>query len=165
MDLKQYKDNVARAAEEARDWFFNQYLPTWTAAAADPSADPRSVLNYWVPPLSVSVDDPNPSRAVYGWCPDPDSVLAYLAAQQEPLKAAGYTHTDVPDSRVTAYSSRSAGIEVIWSRRTADNTEIERLAVHFEVRRDDSGTWRIIAFAAHPTDADHLADTFVTVTP
>ncbi|MFI8180462.1 hypothetical protein OG539_21240 [Actinacidiphila glaucinigra] len=165
MDLTQYRDNMARAAEEARDWFFDQYLPAWTAAAADPSADPRFVLNYWVPPLSVSADDPDPARAVHGWCTDPDSVLDYLAAQQEPLKAAGYTHTDVPDSRVTAYSSHSAGIEVIWSRRSADNTEIERLGVHFEVRRDDSGTWRIIAIAAHPTDADRVADAFVTVTP
>ncbi|MFE2541688.1 hypothetical protein OG937_45580 [Streptomyces sp. NBC_00510] len=165
MDLEQYKDNVAHAAEEARDWFFNQYLPAWTAVAADPSADPRVVLNFWVPPLSVSRDDPDPARALYDWCPDPDSVLVYLAAQQEPLRAAGYTHTDVPDSRVTAYSSHSAGIDVIWSRRRADNTEIERLAVHFEVRRHDSGTWRIIAIASHPTDVDRIADTFVTVTP
>lgn len=165
MDLNRYKDDVARAALEARDWFFHQYLPAWTAAAADPSVGPRSVLSYWVPPLSVSSDDPDPARGMHGWCPDPDAVLGYLAAQQEPLKAAGYTHTDVPDSRVTAYSSHSAGIDVIWSRRTADDTEIERRGVHFEVRRDDSGTWRIIAIAAHPTDADRIADTFVTVTP
>ena len=66
---------------------------------------------------------------------------------------------------MTAYSSHSAGIEVIWSRRSADDTEIERLGVHFEVRRDDSGTWRIIAAAAHPTDADRVADVFVTMTP
>ncbi|MFC9091085.1 hypothetical protein ACGFYM_17900 [Streptomyces sp. NPDC048231] len=165
MDLNQYEDNMARAAMEARDWFFNQYSTAWTAVAADPSASPRSVLNYWVPPLSVCVDDPDPTRAMHGWCADPDSVLGYLAAQQEPLRAAGYTHTDVPDSRVTAYSSHSAGIDVIWSRRTADNTEIERLGVHFEVRRDDSGAWRIIAIAAHPTDANRIADTFVTVTP
>ncbi|MFB7287572.1 DUF6841 family protein [Actinacidiphila glaucinigra] len=165
MDLEQYRDDVARAAEGARDWFFHQYLYAWTAAAADPSAGPGPVLDYWVPPLSVSVDDPDPARAVHGWCTDPDSVLAYLAAQQEPLKAAGYTHTEVPDSRVTAYSSHSAGIEVIWSRRTADNTEIERLAVHFEVRRDGSGAWRVIAIAAHPTGADRIADAFVTVNP
>ncbi|MEU1621520.1 hypothetical protein ABZ479_30015 [Streptomyces sp. NPDC005722] len=165
MNLEQYKNNVARAAEEARDWFFNQYLPAWTAVAADPSTDPRVVLNFWVPPLSVSRDDPDPARALYDWCPDPDSVLAYLATQQEPLRAAGYTHTEVPDSRVTAYSSHSAGIDVIWSRRSADNTEIERLGVHFEVRRHTSGTWRIIAIASHPTNANRIADTFVTVTP
>ncbi|MEV7321955.1 hypothetical protein [Streptomyces sp. NPDC093970] len=165
MDRGRYEDIAARAAEEARDWFFDEYLPAWTAAAADPSADPRSVLTYWTPPLSVSVDDPDPARAVHGWCPDADAVLACLAAQQDPLKAAGYTHTEVPDSRVTAYGSHSAGIDVIWSRRTADDTEIERLGVHFEVRRDDSGTWRIIALAAHPTDADRIADTFVTIDP
>ncbi|MFJ9915106.1 hypothetical protein [Actinacidiphila glaucinigra] len=42
---------------------------------------------------------------------------------------------------------------------------MERLGVHFEVRRDDSGTWRIIAAAAHPTDADRVADVVVTMTP
>lgn len=65
---------------------------------------------------------------------------------------------------MTTYSSHSAGIEVIWSRRSADDTEIERLGVHFEVRRDASGTWRITALAAHPTPTAS-ADVFVTMTP
>lgn len=46
--------------------------------------------------------------------------MAFLAMHQAKLKDAGYTHTIVPDSRVTAYSSRSAAIDVIWSRRTGD---------------------------------------------
>lgn len=96
MDLDHYRDDTARAAEEARDWFFDRYVPAWTAAAADPSVGPRPVLDYWVPPLSVSVDDPDPAGAVHDWCTDPDAVQAYLAAQQDPLEAADYTHTDVP---------------------------------------------------------------------
>ena len=90
-------------------------------------------------------------------------MLGFLAVHQKPLKIAGFTHTDVPDSRVTAYSSRAAGIDVIMSRCDANGTEIERLAVHFEVLRDDSHTWRIIAISSHPTDAERLADAWVAI--
>ncbi|MFJ4467757.1 hypothetical protein ACIP2X_09830 [Streptomyces sp. NPDC089424] len=163
MDSASPRDELARAAREARGWFFDAYFPAWVAAARDAATDPRSVLDYWRPPLHVSSDDLDPARARYHWCPDPESVLSYLAARQAPLKAVGYTHTEVPDCRVTAYSSRAVGIDAIWSRRAADEREIERVAVHFEVRRDDSGSWHMIAIAGHPTEAERLTDTWVVV--
>jgi hypothetical protein len=45
---------------------------------------------------------------------------------------------------------------VIWSRRRVDNTEIERLAVHFEVIRTESG-WRVAGIQHRPTRADLLS--------
>jgi hypothetical protein len=124
----------------------------------------RFILNYWTPPLHISADDPDPTRAKYGWCPDADSVMAFLAMHQAKLKDAGYTHTIVPDSRVTAYSSRSAAIDVIWSRRRDDETEIERLALHFEVRRDNpNGSWGIIAISGQPTDTERLDDAWIAI--
>ncbi|MFD3519062.1 hypothetical protein [Streptomyces sp. NPDC058653] len=164
MNSESHNGELARTAEEARVWFFDEYFPAWVGIAKNSSADPRSVLDYWTPPLHISSDDPDPARARHDWCLDPDAVLGFLSVHQAPLKAAGYTHTEVPDSQVTAYSSRAAGVDAIWSRRTADDSEIERLAVHFELRRDSSDTWHIIAITGRPTGAERLSDTRVVIT-
>jgi len=58
---------------------------------------------------------------------------------------------------VRVYHRNGAAIEVIWSRRRADGTEIERLAVHFEVIRTSDG-WRIAGIQRRPTHADALSD-------
>ena len=60
----------------------------------------------------------------------------------------GYAYTAVPDRKVTVYHDNGAAIEVIWSRRRADGTEIERMAAHFEVARGSAG-WRIIGIQAN----------------
>jgi hypothetical protein len=59
-------------------------------------------------------------------------VLAFLEANQAPLRSAGYDHTVLPDSQINVYNSVGAAVEVIWSRRRADDTEIQRGATHFE---------------------------------
>jgi len=72
------------------------------------------------------------------------------------LRTNGYAYTDVVDRAVRAYHRNGAAIEVIWSRRRADDTEIERLAVHFEVIRTESG-WRVAGIQLQPTRADVLS--------
>jgi hypothetical protein len=48
----------------------------------------------------------------------------------------------VPDRKATVYYDAGAATEVIWSRSRADNSEIERLAVHFEVAQyRRAGAW------------------------
>jgi hypothetical protein len=49
---------------------------------------------------------------------------------------------------------------VIWSRRRVDDTEIERLAVHFEVIRTQNGR-RIAGIRHRPPQADVLSDAWV----
>ena len=90
------------------------------------------------------------------WVLHGDTVTGWLDTTHTRLKANGFTHTAVMDQVVRAYHRNGAAIEVIWSRRRADDSEIERLAVHFEVIRTERG-WRM---AGYPTPANprrHLA--------
>ena len=88
---------------------------------------------------------------------DDASVAAFLEFNHAALREAGYTHTVVPDRRVFVYSVVGAAIEVIWSRRSADETEIQRWATHFEVAKSEEG-WRVVGIQATATDADSLDD-------
>jgi hypothetical protein len=78
-----------------------------------------------------------------------------LARNHSRLRGQGYAHTAVPDRQVTVYHSAGAAIEVIWSRCRADDSEIERVAVHFEVARESVG-WRVVGIQEAPTRADSL---------
>jgi hypothetical protein len=51
---------------------------------------------------------------------------------------------------------------VIWSRRRADESEIERRAVHFDVHRTEKG-WRVVTVASTLTDRTSLGDIWETV--
>jgi hypothetical protein len=63
----------------------------------------------------------------------------------------------VPDHSVSVYHDNGAAIEVIWSRCRADSTEIERLAAHFELGRNEEG-WRIVGIQTSSTTADLLGE-------
>jgi hypothetical protein len=68
---------------------------------------------------------------------DGDGVTGMRDTLQTRLKAQGFSHTEVLDQAVRTYHRNGAAVEVIWSRRRADETEIERLVVHFEVIRTE----------------------------
>ena len=87
---------------------------------------------------------------------DAKTVTGLLNSTHTRLRANGYAYTKVVDRAVRVYHRNGAAIEVIWSRRRADDTEIERLAVHFEVIRTESG-WRVAGIQLRPTDADALS--------
>jgi hypothetical protein len=57
---------------------------------------------------------------------------------------------------VTVFHPGGVAIEVIWSRR-AGETEIERLAVHFQAARNRDG-WRVIGFQTVDTIAQSLEE-------
>ncbi|MGW4517695.1 DUF6841 family protein [Streptomyces sp. NPDC004393] len=151
MDITQ--DSVAR---EVGHWFFSEYLATWATIGAT-SASPEGVLDYWGVPMHAA------SARLNRWLMTQEAVLGLLEANHAPLKAAGYTHSAVIDRSITAYNENAVAIDVIWSRRRADDSEIERLATHFEIHRTDDG-WRVIALASTPTSKSSLADVWPRTT-
>lgn len=144
--------SFADTRAEVTAWFFDNYLPRWVAAGTGASGEgPEFILEYWGVPMHVTGLDQT------FWCLDDKAVLAFLEMNHGPLKAAGYTHTVVPDRRVFVYSRVGAAIEVIWSRRRADESEIQRVAVHFEVAKGPQG-WRVVGVQALAMDHPTLAD-------
>jgi hypothetical protein len=143
--------NENAIAREVEQWFFSEYLSTWVTIGASQSADPRGVLDYWGVPMHAA--SPRGNR----WLMTDEAVLGLLEANHKPLKAAGYTHTAVLDRALTAYNENAVSIEVLWSRRRADESEIERLATHFEIHRTGNG-WRMVALASAKTPKDSLAE-------
>lgn len=143
-------DPIAATHSEVTAWFFEDYLPRWVAAGSGTSGEPPEfILNYWDTPMHVT--GLNHSF----WCLDETGVLAFLALNYIPLRESDYSHTVVPDRRVFVYSQVGAAIEVIWSRRRADESEIQRWAVHFEVAKSGQG-WRVVGMQATATAEDSL---------
>ena len=146
-------DNETRKTTlEVTEWFFNDYLPTWVGVASgaiDKGSD--FILDYWGAPLY----DYHPDGG--GWALDGDTVTGWLHTTHARLKANGFSHAAVMDQVVRAYHRNGAAIEVIWSRRRADDSEIERLAVHFEVIRTERG-WRMAGIQRRQTNADTLPE-------
>jgi hypothetical protein len=133
-------------------WFFDDYLPTWVGVGNGTiHKGPEFILDYWGHPLCYA----NPDEAE--WAADGRAVIDLLGGMQARLRADGYTHTEVLDRSVRVYHDNGAAIEVIWSRRRADESEIERIAVHFEVIRT-AGGWRIAGIQHLLTEADILAE-------
>ena len=135
---------------EVTSWFFEDYLPRWVAVASGASDEgPEFIHEYWGTPMHVT------GLGHSFWCLEDADVLAFLDLNFAPLRAAGYTHTVVPDQRVFVYSAVGAAIEVIWSRRAADESELQRWATHFEVARSDHG-WRVVGLHGVATAAETL---------
>jgi len=136
-------------AVELYDWFFNDYVPNWAAMGRGDQPE-ENILGYWGVPMHKSYADSNE------WLLKSRDVIGFLVSMHGPLRGSGYDHTTIVDPRVNVYSEIAAGVDVIWSRRRADESEIERIAAHFEVRLEDKG-WRVISAAGTPTAADTIA--------
>jgi glyoxylase-like metal-dependent hydrolase (beta-lactamase superfamily II) len=146
------KTSGSSVQDEVSRWFLDDYLPTWVGVGAGTIArGPEFILDYWAVPLHWS--DDQGAR----WIPDEPAVVGLLQQMQNRLQAEDYAYTALPDQYVTVYHYNGAAIEVIWSRRRSDGTEIERLAAHFEVARGTEG-WRIVGIQAAPTTSDSLKD-------
>ena len=142
--------NYSSVGDEVSRWFLDDYLSIWVGVGAGTIArEPEFILDYWGAPLHWA--DDQGSR----WFLDETAVVALLKELQGRLHGDGYAYTSVPDQRVTVYHDNGAAIDVIWSRRRADGTEIERVAAHFEVARGLKG-WRVISLQATPTTSDSL---------
>src|ERR1700756_1321840 len=134
---------------------FDDYLPTWVGVGAGTIArGPEFILDYWAAPLHWS--DGQGAR----WVPDEAAVVELLQQLQTRLQGEDYAYTSLPDQKVKVYHDNGAAIEVIWSRRRSDGTEIERLAAHFEMARGPEG-WRIVGIQAVPTTSDSLKNAWL----
>jgi hypothetical protein len=147
-------DNATELESSIRDevtqWFFDDYLTTWIGVGAGTIArGPEFILDYWGVPLYWGEAEGS------HWLLDAPAVVLHLHQLQARLRDAGYAHTAVPHHTVRVYHRDGAAIEVIWSRCRADGSEIERLAVHFEIGRGPAG-WRILGVQAAPTSSSSL---------
>jgi hypothetical protein len=132
-------------------WFFGEYLSKWVSIGASGSDDLSEILHYWGVPMHAA------SVHMNQWLLTPEAVMGLLAANYAPLKATGYSHTAVLDAAIRAYNDNAASVDVIWSRRRADGSEIERIAGHFEIHRTDQG-WRVISLASKATTETSLSE-------
>lgn len=131
-------------------WFFDDYLPLWVGVGSGTIAQgPEFILDYWGVPLHHCTPDGSV------WLLDAAAVVGLLQHNYTRLRAQAYSYTAVPDRKVTVYHDAGAAIEVIWSRCRADDSEIDRLAVHFEVARGSAG-WRMVGIQAAPTSSNPL---------
>ncbi|MCW2654331.1 MAG: hypothetical protein QOE41_3366 [Mycobacterium sp.] len=137
--------------DQVTRWFFDDYLPLWVGVGSGTIAEGTEfILDYWGVPLHHWTPDGS------DWLLDGAAVVGLLQRNYRRLRAQGYAYTAVPDRRVTIYHRAGAAIEVIWSRCRADDSEIERLAVHFEVARGPAG-WRAVGIQTAPTSANALS--------
>ena len=132
--------NYEQIKTEIHDWFFETYFNHWVEVGAGKRDEgPEFILQYWGTPMYATVD--NPPMAI--WMLKGEEIVQFLVMQHKALMEAGYTHTHVPDKKVFVYNENGAAIEVIWSRRAADETEIQRFVVHFEVIKYE-GIWKVV---------------------
>src|SRR6201988_1663759 len=122
--------SASSVRDEVSRWFFDDYLSIWISVGAGTiNRGPDFILDYWDTPLHWS----DGSGTL--WFLDAPAVVELLRDLQCRLHGDGYAYTSVPDQKVSVYHDNGAAIEVIWSRRRGDGTEIERIAAHFEVAR------------------------------
>jgi pimeloyl-ACP methyl ester carboxylesterase len=140
--------DLEKIAEEFEEWFFKDYFDTWISVC-NGTGEPESVLQYWGAPLHAA------AMVRTQWLMTESDVLAQIRATQAPLKASGYRTTRILDRRVIVYNQSAASVDAIWSRRGAEDQELQRLASHFEVHRTENG-WRVVAMANTLTDAGNL---------
>jgi hypothetical protein len=97
------------------------------------------------------------SMHVNEWVLTERAVLGLLSANHKPQQSSGFTHTNVIDRRTVVNNNNAASVDAIWSRRRHDNTEIERVAAHFEINHTNNG-WRVIGLASAPTTKSSLKE-------
>ncbi|MGZ8178610.1 DUF6841 family protein [Williamsia sp. SKLECPSW1] len=150
-----------RAATEAEllHWFFDEVLPRWDAIASGTSehGDVGILTGFSAPSLLLATCDGN-VRALA-----PHRVRRLVESQMLVMRIEDVSHILVPDSRVVAYGPASGALDILWSPRRTDGSELIRLAVHYDIARIDDA-WRITAVHVVMTDAATLADVW-TPTP
>lgn len=151
MALPSPQFELGQTYTEITKWFFEDYLQRYITAV-EASNDPSFIAEYWAAPLWLgSAGGPVTLVATV------DDVIVRFKVTFDRLQAAGYTHTAVLDRRVVIFNKHGGAIDVIWSRRRADESEIERLAVHFVIGRRSDGL-RAVAIEAAFTDSGLLDD-------
>lgn len=162
--LKGNPVNGSKSGSSVRDevtrWFFADYLSSRvTVKSCAIAQGSEFILDYWGPVLLnqqrivVPLHHCTPDGGE--WLLDGATVAGLLERNYSRLRAQGYAHTAVPDRQVTVYHNAGAAIDMIWSHCRADDSEIERVAMHFEIARGSAG-WRVVGIQEALTRADSL---------
>ncbi|WP_372572597.1 DUF6841 family protein [Ruegeria jejuensis] len=134
--------------EEVRQWFFEEYYPRWVEVGNGTRDEgPEFILEYWGRPMFATHDEPE----IATWLKTDEEVMMFLTMQHNILKSEGFTHTYTPEEKVFVYNKNGAAVEGIWSRRRADESEVHRIVVHFELARM-GGKWRVVGTQTRMTD-------------
>ncbi len=156
MEAGETSTSFDRAAieEEVRQWFFDDYFPRWVAVAkGERDEGPDFILDYWGRPMFATSDAPS----IAAWLHTDEEVMGFLTLQHDILKSEGFTHTHSPEEIIKVYNPNGASIEGIWSRRRADESEVHRIVVHFEVAKMD-GKWRVLGVQSRMTNYEADGD-------
>jgi hypothetical protein len=121
--------------------WFGEYLDAF-AACGRGDRDLASLLAYYGVPLLLTTDD-----GCFALTSD-DQVVAATKQQVDGMRAAGYDHSEVLDSKVTVLNATSALYRGSFSRRRRDGGEIGRLTATYLVTDGPVGR-RIAALAVH----------------
>lgn len=152
--LSETKVDYEKIKAEVHEWFFETYFNHWVEVGNGVRKEgPEFILQYWGTPMYATVD--NPPTAI--WMLKGEEIVQFLVMQHTALKAAGYTHTHVPDKKVFVYNPNGAAVEVIWSRRAADETEVQRYVVHFECIKYE-GIWKVVGCQVRNTSSSKDQD-------
>lgn len=140
---------------ELDHWFFEVYINHWVDVGAGRRDDgPEFILDYWGTPMFATNDKPS----LAAWLLTGEEIIQFLAIQHQVLQDGGYAHTHVPDKKIRAYNNSGGAIEVIWSRRAADESEIQRFVVHFECAKFGD-TWKVVGLHSRATNPALDGDT------
>ena len=140
-------ENGDVTTQDLHRWFFQAYLPNWAGVGAS-ELDPEVMLTYWGVPMHI---------AGVGWLLTTEAAIDALRATQGEIKDSGYAHTSVIDYEITVYNDAGGSVDAILSRRRLDESEIQRVAAHFEIHRTRDG-WRIVAVATAAATANSVAE-------
>ena len=89
--------------------------------------------------------------------PDRDGARARFGPVFEALVARGFHSTAADEVRVRVAGADLAFIDASFTRRRADDSELERVAAVYVCRRADDA-WRVAALVPRPADAPVLLD-------
>ncbi|TPN82868.1 DUF6841 family protein [Aquimarina algicola] len=146
--------NLESTRKEISEWFFKTYFNHWVEVGSGKRKEgPEFILQYWGTPLYATVDNP----PIAEWMMTGEEIVGFLELQHKLLKEGGYSHTHVPDKKIIVYNDNGGAIEVIWSRRAADQTELQRYVAHFEIIKID-GVWKVVGIQSRNTSIEKDED-------
>ena len=140
----------AQIKQDLTHWFFDIYLNHWVEVGNGIRNEGHEfILKYWGTPMFVTADEPDMAT----WLNTDEEVIGFLKMNHDILQASGYTHTVIPDKEVTVYNKNGGSVKAILSRRAADEREIHRIAVHYQIARM-KGVWKVVGIQGKATTVE-----------
>ncbi len=143
--------------------FYDSYSAAYVEVIAGrPTADEYFYRKYYSIPLYVNEaesGDADASGKRSRWLLTDSDIHDFLLAGRETLEARDYHHSNILDRVIRVLNGNRVNLEIVVSRRRADDTEVERWAVGYGIAKFEAG-WRIIDIYTTITAADTVAATW-----